>query len=178
MSVFIFLQPRADPADHFEVTASMSVTISKLKLNWLQNRCISYLHRSKTTEWWLTEYLNRAPLLACCSFHLRWNAQLKREIKFKIVTNSGPGKISRWRAKTHLGLFIDCRYADGRVLMSPRGMAVSNTRYLSSSETRVNAGTRWWKLHLSESTWCQESVGGICFTNQWRGHFPTPAKMQ
>jgi hypothetical protein len=44
----------------------------------------------------------------------------------------------------------DC--ADGRFLMSSRGMAVSNTRYLSISETRVNAGIRAWKLHLSEST--------------------------
>jgi hypothetical protein len=52
--------------------------------------------------------------------------------------------------------------------MSPRDMAVSNTRYLSSSETRVNAGIRGSKLHLCVSTWCQESVGGICFTNKWR----------
>jgi hypothetical protein len=52
--------------------------------------------------------------------------------------------------------------------MSPRGVTVSNTRYLSSSETRVNAGIWGWKLHLSESIWCQESVGGICFTNKWR----------
>jgi hypothetical protein len=50
--------------------------------------------------------------------------------------------------------------------MSPRGMAVSNTRYLYSNETRVNAGIRGWKLYLSESTLCQESVGGICFTNK------------
>jgi hypothetical protein len=47
---------------------------------------------------------------------------------------------------------IDHRRADGRFLMSPRDMAVSNTRYLSSSETRVNAGMRGWKLNLSEST--------------------------
>ncbi len=60
------------------------------------------------------------------------------------------------------------RCADGRFLMSPRGMAVSNTRYLSSSETRVNAGIRARKLYLSESTRCQESVGGICSTNKWR----------
>ncbi len=46
-------------------------------------------------------------------------------------------------------------------------MAVSNTRYLSSSETRVNTGIRGWKLHLSESTIYQESVGGICFSNEW-----------
>ncbi len=47
---------------------------------------------------------------------------------------------------------IHYRCADSRFLMSPRGMAVSNTRYLSSCETRVNAGIRGWKLHLSEST--------------------------
>jgi hypothetical protein len=28
--------------------------------------------------------------------------------------------------------------------MSPRGMAVSNTRYLCSSEAEVNAGIRGW----------------------------------
>jgi hypothetical protein len=62
---------------------------------------------------------------------------------------------------------IDYRCADGRFLMSPRGMAVSKTKYLSSSETiRVNAGIREWKLRLSELTLCQESVGGICFTNK------------
>jgi hypothetical protein len=61
---------------------------------------------------------------------------------------------------------IDYRCADGRFLMSPRGVAVSNTRYLSSSETRVYAGIRGWKLHLSESILCQESPGGICFTNK------------
>jgi hypothetical protein len=71
---------------------------------------------------------------------------------------------------------IDYRCADGRFLMSPRGMAVSNTRYLSSSETRVNAGIRAWKLHLSESTSCQESVGGICFTNKWRAATLQPLK--
>ncbi len=68
---------------------------------------------------------------------------------------------------------IDYRRADGRFLMSPRGMAVSNTRYPSSSETRVNAGIRGWKLHLSESTWCQKFVGGICFTNKWLASFST-----
>ncbi len=51
--------------------------------------------------------------------------------------------------------------------MSTCGMVVSNTRYLSSGETMVNAGIRGWKLHLSESMWCQESLGGICFTNTW-----------
>jgi hypothetical protein len=53
--------------------------------------------------------------------------------------------------------------------MSPRGLAVSNTsRYLSCSETRVNADIRGWKMHLSEPFWCQESVGGICYTNKWK----------
>ncbi len=42
------------------------------------------------------------------------------------------------------------RCAEGRSLMSPHGMAVSNTKYLSSSETRVNAGIKGWKGHLSE----------------------------
>ncbi len=39
-------------------------------------------------------------------------------------------------------IVIDYRSADGRFLMSPRGVAVSNTRYLSSSERRVYAGIR------------------------------------
>ncbi len=71
-------------------------------------------------------------------------------------------------------------------LKSPRGVAVSNHRYLSSNETRVKAGIRGWKLHLSESAWCQnKSVGYICFTNKWRWaaylnpwHFQTTALMQ
>jgi hypothetical protein len=63
-----------------------------------------------------------------------------------------------------IGLY---RCADGRFLMSSRGVAVSNTKYLSSSETRVNAGIGGWKLYLFESILCQESVGGICFTNKW-----------
>jgi hypothetical protein len=49
-----------------------------------------------------------------------------------------------------MGGSIDYRCADGRFRMSPRGVAVSNHRYLSSSETRVNAGIRGRKLHLSE----------------------------
>jgi hypothetical protein len=49
--------------------------------------------------------------------------------------------------------------------MSPRGVAVTNQIYLSSSETRVNASIRGWKLHLSESTSYQGFVGGICFTS-------------
>jgi hypothetical protein len=47
---------------------------------------------------------------------------------------------------------IDYRYADGRFTMWPRGVAVSNHIYLSSSKTRVNAGIRRWKLSLPEST--------------------------
>jgi hypothetical protein len=46
----------------------------------------------------------------------------------------------------------------------PRSMAVSNHRYLSSRKARVKAGVREWKLHLPESNWCQETIGGICFT--------------
>jgi hypothetical protein len=69
---------------------------------------------------------------------------------------------------------IDYRCADGSFLMSPRGLAVSSTRYISSHETRANASIRGWKLHLSESTWCQESVGGICFTNKWRAASQQP----
>jgi hypothetical protein len=38
-------------------------------------------------------------------------------------------------------------------------MAVSNTRYLSSSETRVNAGIRGWKLHLSEALDARNLLG-------------------
>ncbi len=45
--------------------------------------------------------------------------------------------------------FIDYRCADGRFLTSPSGMAISNTRYLPSSETRVNAGIRAWKSGMS-----------------------------
>ncbi len=63
------------------------------------------------------------------------------------------------RCRSYWLISIDYRCADGRFLMSPRGMAVSNTKYFSSSETRVNAGIKGWKWHLSESTWCQESVG-------------------
>jgi hypothetical protein len=76
-------------------------------------------------------------------------AKQKRKIWCQITQNLRPKK------------YIDYRWADGRILMLPRGMTVSNTRYLSSSETRVNAVIRGWKLHLSEITLCQESVGGI-----------------
>jgi hypothetical protein len=60
------------------------------------------------------------------------------------------------------------RCADGRFLMSPRGCWVSNHIHISSSKTRVNAGIRGWKLHLSKFNRCQESVGGICFTKKKR----------
>ncbi len=30
------------------------------------------------------------------------------------------------------------------------------------------AGVKRWKSHLSDSTWCQESIGGFCFTHKWR----------
>jgi hypothetical protein len=71
------------------------------------------------------------------------------------------------RCRTLLVAVIYYRCADGRFLMSPRGLlAVSNTRYLSSSETSVYAGIREWELHLFEPILCQESVGGICFTNK------------
>jgi hypothetical protein len=61
---------------------------------------------------------------------------------------------------------IDCGYSDRQLTMSQRGLAVSNQRYISSSETTVNA--RRCKLHLPEWSWCQESIGGICFTIMWR----------
>jgi hypothetical protein len=48
------------------------------------------------------------------------------------------------------------RCTDYRFPMSPQAMAFLNQDCLSSSETRVNAGIRSWKLHLSESSWCQE----------------------
>jgi hypothetical protein len=60
------------------------------------------------------------------------------------------------------------RYAYVRFKILPRGMAVSNHRYLSRSETGANAGVRRWKLHPSESTWFQESNKGICFIIEWR----------
>ncbi len=47
------------------------------------------------------------------------------------------------------------------------------TKIFPAVKTRVNAGIRQWKLHLSESTWCQESVGGICFTKKVKSSFYT-----
>jgi hypothetical protein len=49
------------------------------------------------------------------------------------------------RCRCYKLLNIDYRCADGRFLVSTRGMSlmsVSNTKYLSSSETRVNAGKK------------------------------------
>jgi hypothetical protein len=63
---------------------------------------------------------------------------------------------------------IDYRCADGCFVMLPRGVAISNQNYLSSSETRSNAGIRRQELYLSEWTWSQESIGGICYTNKRR----------
>jgi hypothetical protein len=37
---------------------------------------------------------------------------------------------------------IDYRYADGRIMVSPQGVTVSNRNYLSSSETTVNTGIK------------------------------------
>jgi hypothetical protein len=68
-------------------------------------------------------------------------------------------------------IFIDYRYAGGRFTMLPRGVTVSYQNYLSSSETRIIANRRRWKLHLSESTWFQESLGGICFASNWIAAF-------
>ncbi len=61
---------------------------------------------------------------------------------------------------------LDYRCAEGRFLMSPHGMAVFNTRYLSCSETMVNACIRGWKLHLSESNkWRAASLQPLTFSN-------------
>ncbi len=50
---------------------------------------------------------------------------------------------------------IDYRCADSRFLISPCGVAVSY-QLSFQQRTMVNAGIWGWKLHLSESTWCQE----------------------
>ncbi len=69
---------------------------------------------------------------------------------------------------------IDYQCADGRFLISPSDVAISHQNYLSSSGTRVNACRRRRELYLSESNWCQESTGGICFTNKWRAASQRP----
>jgi hypothetical protein len=46
---------------------------------------------------------------------------------------------------------IDYRYAYGRFLMSPRGVAISNQNYLSISRIMGNAGVRRRELYPSES---------------------------
>jgi hypothetical protein len=57
------------------------------------------------------------------------------------------------RCRPNSTIVIDYRCACSRFQMSPRGMvADSNTRNLSNSETRDNAGIRGQKLHISEST--------------------------
>jgi hypothetical protein len=52
--------------------------------------------------------------------------------------------------------------------MLPRGLADSNPNQFLSCERKVEADTKRWKLHLSESIWFQESICGICFTNKWK----------
>ncbi len=74
-----------------------------------------------------------------------------------------PTIFSSWAHET-----IDYRCADGRFLVLPRGVAVSNHLCLFRSETRVNTGMRGWKWHLSESTSRQKSAGYICFTDNGR----------
>ncbi len=59
------------------------------------------------------------------------------------ISHSIPSELHETIRVWRSGVSIDYRCADSRFLMSPRGMAVS--------ETRVNAGIRGWKLHLSES---------------------------
>ncbi len=68
--------------------------------------------------------------------------------------------------RDHLGVARGRWRPYGQFTTSSCGVAVLNHRYLSSSETSVNDGTRRWKLHVPQSTWCQESIGGICFTNK------------
>jgi hypothetical protein len=93
------------------------------------------------------EELTKAAILLIISsefFFLFW--MLVFIVYHKAFSSSQP------RCRTLNVVHIEYRCADGRFLMSSRGMAVSNTRYLSSSETRVHAGIRGFKLHLSEST--------------------------
>ncbi len=68
------------------------------------------------------------------------------------------------------GAPIDYRYADARwsICDVANDMTVLNLDCLSSSETRVGPGLRRWKWHKSDSTWCQESVGGIWCTKKWK----------
>ncbi len=100
---------------------------------------------------------------SCTSRTVKWPKRWQKR------TVQGLGSVQKEEVARYCSrssLPIDCICADGRFLMSPRGMAVSNTRYHSSSETRVNGGIRGWKLHLSESTLCQQSVDGICLTKK------------
>ncbi len=91
-----------------------------------------------------------------------WDPSLNKLVAARTAKPSGWVQFFPWTVNgSQVDFRIDYRCADGRFLMSPRGVAVSNTRYLSSSETKVNAGIRGWKLLLSESTLCQESVGGV-----------------
>ncbi len=109
-----------------------------------------------------------APILAagCC---VNWLTPLGRPHQCQRHYSEGAAP-----ATNPLGR-IDYRCADGRFLMSPRGVAVSNARYLSSNETMVYAGIRGWKLHLSESILCPESAGGFCFTKKLNSSFSITA---
>jgi hypothetical protein len=70
---------------------------------------------------------------------------------------------------------IDYRYADCQFTMSSRGVAVLYDRYLSSHETRFNAGISRWKLHLPEETRRQECTGGIYCIYNWKSTFLQPS---
>jgi hypothetical protein len=47
-------------------------------------------------------------------------------------------------------------------------------RYLSRSETRVNAGISRWKIHLPQKTWRQKSIGVINDIYDWKATFFNP----
>jgi hypothetical protein len=73
------------------------------------------------------------------------------------------------RCRCHHLRAIDYKYADGRFAMSlSPWMILSNQNNFSSNETRVNAGTKSWKLHLSESTRRHEFICGVYFKEKWR----------
>jgi hypothetical protein len=63
---------------------------------------------------------------------------------------------------------IDYRCEGGRVGGTASCVAVSNLDLLSSTGTRVNAGIKSWKKHLSEWALCQKAIGGIHSTKKWR----------
>ncbi len=69
---------------------------------------------------------------------------------------------------------IDYRCEDGCFLVSTSCMTIANPTLLSSIETVVNPGIRWWKQYLSECVRCQKAVGGIYFTKKWRAEALQP----